>query len=127
MTASCCSTEAPDGVHGVEVMQVEPLVTERPPKSLDHRVRVNDIDSSKDALQDAGVEERVLASAIDHDFDGFDRRVESVESGFENLDGIQAIAFVCDNPGEDSATEIVDGGMHVGPRAVEVGSLRSSG
>ena len=117
--------EAEEGAHRVERVQVEPLVLERSPPRLDHRVREGDLRLCQDSVEDAGVDEFIdrcrsvlYASVGEHG-----RRLVRLDgrlAGFnENLQGVCGIKVFRDSPGENPSGEVVDDGVEISAAAIE--------
>ncbi len=105
---------------GGEVVQVQPLMLEREPPSLDHRVGESDLDLGEDALQGARIHQaideavHVLDTAVHEHLHG------QVGTGLDEH-VVRAAGFqpVVQAPREDLARVVVDHGVQVEPGAVE--------
>ncbi len=115
-------TERLDGVEGV---QVEPLVLERSPPRLYHRVRECDFRLRQDTSEDAGVDElvdrrrSVLYTRVGEDGRWLVRSGGRLAGFNENLEGHGGIKMLGNSPGENPAGEVVDDGIEVGMSTVE--------
>jgi len=116
--------------HGVERVQVEPLMLERSPPSLDDRIRPGDLDLRQNAAElrgaesgvhrvvdvlDAGVGDDCGASVRGHPL----LLVQVLACGDEHSAGCDRVEACGKGPGEDSPEMVVEHGMKVRLGAVE--------
>ena len=105
---------------GIERVEIEPLVLERPPPRLDDRVGPGHLDLSEDASELGRVQQRidrgvdVLDAAVGHDGRRQVRGWKVLASSDQNGAGGGRLEALEQAPGEDLAGIVVDDGVQVG-------------